>query len=186
MRADPRLLQIEQARRVVIDNAGSATDAMVQAWYDRAWLERSWRRCLAQGQRPEQRVGFDLVPANTPRHVAEAHQPLLAAARPELERLARAVAPIRYFAILTDAEGTVVDTAGAIDRADRRADAIARVGVDLSERSIGTSACSMGFSLGAPCRRAAPSGSARPRRRCRRGDRRSARSACADAPRCRR
>ena len=135
-----RLQQIEDARRAVMEGTSSATEALVQAWYDRAWLERSWRRCLAQGQRPEQHVGFDSVPAHAARHAAEAHAPLLTAARPELERLARAVAPIRYFAILTDAHGTVIDTAGAIDRQDPRSGAIARVGVDLSERSIGTSA----------------------------------------------
>ena len=140
MHADPRLQQIELARRAVLHGAGSVTDALVQAWYDRAWLERSWRRCLALGQRPEQHVAFDMVPSNARQHAAEAHRGLLSAARPELERLARAVAPIRYFAILTDAHGTVIDTAGAIDRQDRRADCIARVGVDLSERSIGTSA----------------------------------------------
>ena len=146
MHADPRLQQIELARRAVLHGSGSVTDSLVQAWYDRAWLERSWRRCLALGQRPEQHVAFDMVPSNARQHAAEAHRGLLSAARPELERLARAVAPIRYFAILTDAHGTVIDTTGAIDRRDPRADVIARVGVDLSERSVGTSA--IGAALG--------------------------------------
>lgn len=146
MPTSTRLQQIELARRAMLEGGGSATDALVQGWYDRAWLDRSWRRCLAQGQRPEQRVAFDAVPAHAAQQAAQAHEPLLAAARPELERLARAVAPIRYFAILTDAHGTVIDTAGAIDRQDARAQSIARVGVDLSERSIGTSA--IGAALG--------------------------------------
>ena len=146
MRDDPRLLQIQQARQRVLQGDASASEALVGQWYERAWIERSWRRCLAHGQRPEQPIGFDVVSAAARRRSEEAHRTLLTAARPELQRLARAVAPIRYFAILTDAEGTVVDTAGAIDRADQRADAIARVGVDLSERSIGTSA--IGAALG--------------------------------------
>ncbi len=141
-----RLRCIDQARRAVIDETRSATDSLVDGWFDRTWIAQSWRRCLEQGHRPEQHVDFDLVPTHASRHAEEEHQTLLAAARPELERLARAVAPIHYFAILTDATGMVIDTAGAIDRADRRAHAIARVGVDLSERSIGTSA--IGSALG--------------------------------------
>ncbi len=143
---DDRTQQIAEARQAVLERGASPADPVVGAWHERAWLERSWRRCLKQGQRPEQAVGFDVVPAAARRQAEDAHRTLLQAARPEMERLARAVAPIRYFAILTDAQGTVIETAGAIDRADRRADAIARVGVDLSERSIGTSA--IGAALG--------------------------------------
>ncbi|MFN3630911.1 MAG: helix-turn-helix domain-containing protein, partial [Casimicrobiaceae bacterium] len=45
-----------------------------------------------------------------------------------------------YFAILTDREGVVVAVDGPIDRTDRRAEVIARVGVDLSEACVGTTA----------------------------------------------
>lgn len=137
---------IDQARRALLAETRSATDALVDSWFDRSWITTSWRRCLARGQRPDQRVSFDQVPTTARRHAEEEHRNLLVAARPELERLASAVAPIHYFAILTDAAGTVIDTAGAIDRSDHRADAIARVGVDLSERNIGTSA--IGAALG--------------------------------------
>ena len=135
-----RLQQIEQARQQVLGDSASATDALINAWFDRAWLTRSWQRCLALGQRPAQSVAFATVSATAQRDAQEAGRALLTAAQPEMERLARAVAPIRYFANLTDAHGTVVGTAGAIDRSDRATDAIARVGVDLSERSVGTSA----------------------------------------------
>jgi transcriptional regulator of acetoin/glycerol metabolism len=57
-----------------------------------------------------------------------------------LERLSRALASTRYFAVLTDRDGVVVDAHGPIDRSDRRADLITRIGVDLSERSVGTTA----------------------------------------------
>jgi transcriptional regulator of acetoin/glycerol metabolism len=142
MAPDDRIRQIAEARHAVLEAGSSSPEAMAGAWHERAWLERSWRRCLSQGQRPDQAVSFDMVPAAARRRAEDAHHALLQAARPEMQRLARAVAPIRYFAILTDAQGTVVETAGAIDRSDRRAEAIARVGVDLSERSIGTSAIS--------------------------------------------
>lgn len=143
---EQRQYQIERARAAVLHEGASATTTLVEAWFDRAWITRSWQRCLQQGRRPEQAIGFDLVPVGARRRAEDAHHALLAAARPEMQRLARAVAPIRYFAILTDAEGCVVETAGAIDRRDRHAEVIARVGVDLSERSIGTSA--IGAALG--------------------------------------
>jgi transcriptional regulator of acetoin/glycerol metabolism len=59
-----------------------------------------------------------------------------------LAELMRAMGNIGYFAILTNAEGIVIDAHGPVDRSDRRADAIARVGVDLSERAVGTTAIS--------------------------------------------
>ncbi|MGE8317720.1 MAG: helix-turn-helix domain-containing protein [Comamonas sp.] len=143
--ARQRLLQIERARHAVMDEGGSLTDALVGAWYaqaqaDHAWITRSWQRCLAQGQRPGQRVAFDVVPAAAMRRAHEANHALVQAARPVIEHLCRAIASTRYFAILTDAQGTVIDVGGPVDRSDPRAEAIARVGVDLSERSIGTSA----------------------------------------------
>ncbi|MCJ0764081.1 helix-turn-helix domain-containing protein [Variovorax terrae] len=140
--AEQRLQQIEQARETVMQEGRSLTDTLVDAWFERSWIERSWRRCLAQGQRPEQHVAFDVIPAEAMRRTREASHSLVQAAKPVLDRLGRAIASTRYFAILTDAEGTVIDVGGPVDHSDRRAQAIARIGVDLSERSIGTSAIS--------------------------------------------
>ncbi|HJS04350.1 MAG TPA: helix-turn-helix domain-containing protein, partial [Variovorax sp.] len=60
-----------------------------------------------------------------------------------LARLSRTLADTRYFPILTDEQGIVVDV-GALpalaDSAERRALDLARVGVDLSEASAGTTA----------------------------------------------
>jgi transcriptional regulator of acetoin/glycerol metabolism len=138
--AQERLQQIERARQAVLQEGRSMTEVLVHQWYDATWIERSWRRCLESGQRPEYRVGFDLVPQQQQRRVEEANHTLVAAARPVLEQLGRAIASTRYFAILTNREGVVVDTHGPIDAADPRAEAIARIGVDLSERAVGTTA----------------------------------------------
>ena len=135
-----RLAQIARARQAVMQEGRSMTDVLVGGWYEGAWIERSWRRCLQHGQQPQDRVGFDVVPAQHMRRVQEASHVLVAAARPVLEQLGRAIASTRYFAILTDAEGIVVDAHGPIDRSDPRATVITRVGVDLSERSVGTTA----------------------------------------------
>ncbi|MBX3657659.1 MAG: histidine kinase [Ramlibacter sp.] len=135
-----RLMQIRQARHAVMIEGRSMTDLMVDSWFERAWIERSWQRCLASGQRPDQRVAFDVLPAEARRRTEEASHDLVTAARPVLERLGRAIANTRYFAILTDAKGVVIDVNGPIDRSDRRAQLITRIGVDLSERSVGTTA----------------------------------------------
>jgi transcriptional regulator of acetoin/glycerol metabolism len=138
--ADARLLQIAQARAAVLHEGRALTQTLVDGWFERNWIERSWRRCLASGQRPEQRVSFDVIPAQAPRRVEEANHVLVTAARPVLERLTRAIANTRYFAILTNEAGVVVDAQGPIDHGDRRAHLITRVGVDLSERTVGTTA----------------------------------------------
>jgi len=74
------------------------------------------------------------------RRAIEANQPLLRAAAPVIRSLARAMADTRYFAILTDAQGVVIDVNGPVDRQEPSASAIARVGVDLSEQAVGTTA----------------------------------------------
>lgn len=130
-----RLPLIEQARRAVLANEGALAPLGIEPW-----IERSWRRCLASGQAPHQAVGFEAVSAQAARRAQETSQPLVRAARPVLDQLARAMAGTRYFAILTDAQGIVVDVNGPIDRGDRRVELIARIGVDLSERAVGTTA----------------------------------------------
>jgi transcriptional regulator of acetoin/glycerol metabolism len=138
--AQDRLLQIERARHAVMEEGRSVTDLLIHGWYEAAWIERSWRRCLASGLSPQDPVAFDVVPREQMRRVAEANHALVTAARPVLEQLGRAIASTRYFAILTNQEGVVVDAHGPIDAQDARAALITRVGVDLSERSVGTTA----------------------------------------------
>jgi transcriptional regulator of acetoin/glycerol metabolism len=131
-----RLAQIARARCTVLQEGRSA---LATQW-DGAWIERSWRRCMEMGLQPQERVGFDLVPEQALRRLHEAHHVFLGAARPVLDRLSRALASTGYFAILTNEAGVVVDAHGPIDRRDRRAQLITRVGVDLSEQAVGTTA----------------------------------------------
>lgn len=132
-----RLQRIEHARDLVLQGRLQAPGNGVSPW-----ISQSWQRCLAMGMQPGQAVGFDAISAQHMRRVQEASRPLVQAAQPVLAELARAIADIRYFAILTNAEGIVVDVHGPVDRQDRRAEVIARVGVDLSERAVGTTAIS--------------------------------------------
>jgi len=128
-----RLTHIEQARRAVMLHGASAPAI-------EPWIATSWQRCLQRGQRPQDSVGFDLVTAASLRHLNERSRSLREAAAPVLADLSRTIAPTRYFSILTDAQGVVVDVGGAPDMRQRAVQAIARIGVDLSERSVGTTA----------------------------------------------
>ncbi|MET3443687.1 transcriptional regulator of acetoin/glycerol metabolism [Variovorax paradoxus] len=137
-----RALAIAQARRELIhgeaDRARGATRI-------EPWIVRSWQRCIEAGEQPQQRVSFNPVAQSVIREVAERNRALVAAARPVIERVSRAIADTRYFAVLTDADGMVVDVGplpDSTDTASRHARNIARVGVDLSERAVGTSAIS--------------------------------------------
>ena len=133
--AEQRLRNIDRARRAVLHEGCAQADGLSDAW-----IARSWQRCLASGQRPDQTVVFDMVPAQAQRRSEEANHGLLNAARPALKKLGHAITDTRYFAILTNADGVVVDVSGPVDRRDARASAIARIGLDLSERAVGTSA----------------------------------------------
>ena len=131
-----RMAHITQARQAVLygDGHPGATAGMDP------WIERSWQRCLAAGHRPDRLPSFDTIAPPALRRTLDENHSLIQAARPVLEKLGRAIADTRYFAILTNQHGVVVDVNGAIDRSDRRADLITRIGTDLSERQLATTA----------------------------------------------
>ena len=139
--AEQRLRHIQLARQALLHDAQPAIGNFTEPW-----IAQSWQRCLSSGQRPQQSVSFDMVPAQAMRRTEEANHVLLNAARPALKQLGHAIAETRYFAILTNADGVVIDVGGQIDRSDPRVNVIARVGVDLSERNVGTTAISAALS----------------------------------------
>ena len=129
-----RLSQLEQARTAIM-HGGQAHSPWVADW-----ISQSWHRCLSQGMQPHYQVGFDPVSGAHIKRTLEQHHELVESARPELERLGRAIAGTSFFPLITDAKGVVIDVGAGVDRHDRRVDVIARVGVDLSEQAVGTSA----------------------------------------------
>lgn len=132
-----RLERIAQARQLTLNTPGGTASGLVDPW-----IEQSWQRCLHRGQRMGDAVTFEAVGASQLHATAEGNRQLVETARPVIRQLARAIADTRYFAILTNQLGVVVDVDGALDRSDRRVTSIARVGVDLSEESVGTTAIS--------------------------------------------
>ncbi|MEO8542387.1 MAG: helix-turn-helix domain-containing protein [Burkholderiaceae bacterium] len=130
-----RLEGISRARQTLLTERVPDAAGLVEPW-----IARSWQRCLGMGQHPRQAVNFDLLPRTATNRTRDANLQLAQAARGVLQDLGRALADTRYFAILTNADGVVIDSNGPIDHSDRRAALITRIGVDLSERSVGTTA----------------------------------------------
>ena len=139
--ADHRSQQIALARQAVLRDGNSLSSTGTPGW-----IERSWRRCLESGKKPDQKVSFDVVLPAAMRLLVEANRDLVSTARPVLQSLSHAISSTRYFAILTDARGVVIDAYGPIDRSDRRADLITQIGTDLSEQRLATTAISAALS----------------------------------------
>jgi transcriptional regulator of acetoin/glycerol metabolism len=130
-----RLDAIAHARQIAIQHRDSSSAGWIAPW-----VERSWQRCFHLGLEPQKTVVFDTLSPQHMQRTREANHRLVHTAKPILENLGRAIVNTRYFAILTNCDGVVIDTSGAIDRSDPRADLITRIGTDLSERSAGTTA----------------------------------------------
>ena len=111
-----RSLAIAQARRELIEGE-PAPRARGAACID-SWITRSWQRCIEAGRQPQQRVNFDPVSRSASIDIVERNRALVAAARPVIEQLSRAIADTRYFAVLTDAQGIVVDVGNLPDGTD--------------------------------------------------------------------
>jgi sigma-54 dependent transcriptional regulator, acetoin dehydrogenase operon transcriptional activator AcoR len=136
-----RLADIAQARTAVIREGVRSPDAnLIAGIYVEPGITRSWQRCMERGQLPEQAVQFEAVSAPMQRRFAEHNRQLREAGRSVIDAMQHTLARTGYFALLTNAQGMVVDTGGPINRQDPRANAIARVGVDLSEQAVGTTA----------------------------------------------
>ncbi|MDD0840776.1 helix-turn-helix domain-containing protein [Curvibacter sp. HBC61] len=139
---DERQALIRQARAVWLDEAATGPAAPALGGATAAlepWITRSWQRCLAAGRQPSDKIDFDPLHATRQRQVREDNQALIDAARPVLAQLTRTIAGTRYFSLLTNAQGVVVEVQGPVE-ARSPAAPLARVGVDLSERAVGTTA----------------------------------------------
>lgn len=136
-----RLAQIARAREQFFHDQAPLADGLLDPL-----IARSWQRSRQFGRRPEDPVEFAAVSASDMRATAEYNRQLVQAARPVMSHLGQALASTRFFAILTNCDGIVVDADGPIDHSDPRADLITRAGVDLSERAVGTTAIGVALS----------------------------------------
>lgn len=140
---DWRLERIQRARISTFENGEVAKDLSPQ-------VKESWQRCMNMGLNPRDRVIFDPVSSAKLQLAREKSFSLINASQPVIKSLKRALLHTRYFAMLTDAEGIVLDVHGFIDQQDKTVQAIARPGVDLSERKVGTTAIGSCLTDGEP------------------------------------
>ncbi len=101
---------------------------------------RSWQRCVEAGQEAARPISFGQVSRSRIRELSECGRGLVEAANVEIVQLAHTVSSARLIVMLTDASGTVVETAGNFAAISPRLKLAARKGVDFSEKSIGTNA----------------------------------------------
>ncbi len=132
---DRRSEAIAHARQQVLHDRTTVACGLAAPWVD-----RSWQRCLQLGMEPTQPVQFDVISPAQRALTQEANQRLLQSAQAIMQGLGNAIANTGYFAILTNAQGVVLDTSGPINSQDQRAGLITRIGTDLSEQRVGTTA----------------------------------------------
>jgi transcriptional regulator of acetoin/glycerol metabolism len=106
-------------------------------------LLNSWQRCESHGRSHADHVVFDPVERHARALLLERHRELLAHAATELDALAQALSDAGYAVLMTNAQGQVIAVAGALDRRSSPLQQAFRIGVNVSEAAIGTSAMSL-------------------------------------------
>ena len=122
----------------------------IQPRDDESPLLRSWQRCRDAGMREHERVNFELVSRAMLDALDDAHGSLVQAARPETERLARALRGTGCAVLLFNTRGVVIDrlchetgTPSVLLTATRK-------GINLAERCVGTTAPAIALAEGLP------------------------------------
>ena len=78
-------------------------------------IERSWRRCVANGISANSPPGLEVITAKELAHKREQNHQLLSIARPEMEALNEQISHTRNVVILTDDEGVILHSMGGHD-----------------------------------------------------------------------
>jgi transcriptional regulator of acetoin/glycerol metabolism len=111
--------------------SGMVSEAVIQ----------SWARCLRSHPNPNHPVAFEPVTASRVHSALRSNRELLEAAGDELQRLRVTLAGTSGTAILTDAQGVIVGTSFTQARSHERLMPVsARIGVNLAEEAVGTTA----------------------------------------------
>ena len=122
----------------------------IQPRDDESPLLRSWQRCRDAGMREHERVNFELVSRSMLAALDDEHGGLVQAARPETERLARALRGTGCAVLLFNTRGVVIDrlcheagTPSVLLMASRK-------GINVAERCVGTTAPAIALAEGLP------------------------------------
>lgn len=112
---------------------------------------QSWARCIQARREPHQSVGFNAVTRSRIHSVLSRNRMLLDAAVDEFTRLETTLAGTACQALLTDASGVLIHATRSNATHEQLLPLATRVGVNLAEESIGTTAPGMVVRTGQPC-----------------------------------
>ena len=113
-------------------------------------LVRSWERCKRAGLDLSDRISFELVSRSLLAEIDDRHGEFIRAARPETQRLGDILAGTGCVVLLTNHRGVIVDRQGDSEGGERELRSISRVGVNLDERCVGTTAPSVVLDIWQP------------------------------------
>lgn len=122
----------------------------IQPRADEEPLLRSWQRCHDAGMREHETIHFELVGRAMLSELDDHWGPLVQAARPETERLASAVSGAGCAVMLFNPRGVVIDRLAHDSALHPVLRTASRLGVNVSERCVGTTAPAIALADGLP------------------------------------
>lgn len=125
---------ILQARQEFLSNGNVEQGAIAEA------IERSWRRCLANGIDTNSPQSLEVVTAQELALKREKNQQLLKLAQPEMETLNEQIAHTRNVVILTDDEGVILHSLGGHHFLNEEQRIALSAGASWNENHRGTNA----------------------------------------------
>lgn len=125
---------ILQARQEFLSNGNVEHGAIAEA------IERSWRRCLANGIDTNSPQSLEVVTAQELALKREKNQQLLKLAQPEMETLNEQIAHTRNVVILTDDEGVILHSLGGHHFLNEEQRIALSAGASWNENHRGTNA----------------------------------------------
>ncbi|ACT48675.1 sigma-54-dependent Fis family transcriptional regulator [Methylotenera mobilis] len=125
---------ILQARQEFLSNGSVEQGAIAEA------IERSWRRCLANGIDTNSPQSLEVVTAQELALKREKNQQLLKLAQPEMETLNEQIAHTRNVVILTDDEGVILHSLGGHHFLNEEQRIALSAGASWNENHRGTNA----------------------------------------------
>jgi transcriptional regulator of acetoin/glycerol metabolism len=121
--------------------SGLVSESVVQSWY----------RCIQANRKPNEPTSFNMVTHSRIRSTLSRNRIFLDAAADELVRLETMLAGTGCRAMLTDATGVVVHATRSTATHEQLLHLASRVGVNLAEENVGTSAPGIVVRTGQPC-----------------------------------
>ena len=125
---------LAHARRAFFEQGGAPVGQLPNA------ILQSWRRCRSLGLAADRRPAIEPVGAARLREMREQHERLWRLARAEIEMLAGDAATTGSIAILTDADGWILDAAGSTGFLDKAGRVALMPGACWNEARVGTNA----------------------------------------------